>query len=262
MPAPLTVAAAQFAGSSDPTRNAQRILTAMEQAARRGACLLVTHECALSGYAGVDIESPRAIDRRALRAGEEAIRERAAALSLAVCLGSTRFRAGKAYNTLCLIDGRGRTRAVYAKRALYGGDPEHYAPGTANGVAAAGLGFRLGLRVCFEFRFPEYFRELLQRGVALAAIAFSMVGPTAAKLAIARAHLMSRAAENGLAIVAANNLNGVSNAPTCIIDADGRILREAGTRRAAVIAAPLDLTPAQGLRGAIRRHARRLSAPQ
>ena len=251
----LRVAAYQFVGSDSLVRNAEALHDGLAQAARARADLLVTQECALTGYAGVDRDSPCSLDRRALADATRTLAGAARRHRVALALGTTEFTDAGAHNAVRLIAANGRTLGRYAKRAPYGRDADHYAPAPAWSGVHTVRRVRVGLRVCFEFRFPEYFRELLLAGVRLAAMGFSMVGPDDAKRAVARAHLMSRAAENGIAIVAANNRNGVQNCPTCIVDPDGRVLAEAPPDRDALVVETLAFPPPTGLRRAIRRRA-------
>ncbi|MHC4885091.1 MAG: carbon-nitrogen hydrolase family protein [Planctomycetota bacterium] len=256
----LCVGAFQFKGSADVERNTKAILRGMKRAAKRGVQLLALHECALTGDAGVELTCPGEIDRRALKVATQAIVQEAARLQLTVALGTTTFTGGKVYNSLQLIDAHGRSRGRYHKRAMYGEDAQHYEEGEGGGVYRIG-GLRVGLRICFEFRFPEYFRELLAARVDLAVMGFSMVGPDDRKRATARAHLMSRAAENGIWILAANNLNGVQNAPTCLIDPDGNVVAEASTNREALIVGRVRRGAGTPLSHGIAAMARALQAP-
>lgn len=256
--APLTVAAFQFAATGRPEENAASILRGLHEAAARGADLLLTQETALTGYAGVDLPDPAAIDRDELARATEYLRARVRELGLALALGTTHFGEGVPHNALELIGADGRTLAVYAKRAMYGEDEKHYAPGAEAGEPVALGDWRVGLRVCFDFRFPEYFRELFRQQAALVLCAFSMVGEDDAKRSIALAHLRSRAAENGFWIAAANSTSRVQNCPTCIVDPDGAVVAEAPPDREALITAAVQPPPPDALRERIVAVARRL----
>ena len=56
----LVVGAFQFAGSGDAVRNAAALERGIGEAAKRGVRLLATQECALSGYAPTEVQSPGA----------------------------------------------------------------------------------------------------------------------------------------------------------------------------------------------------------
>ncbi len=256
----LRVAAWQFEGSDDPERNLAAIVRGLARARRRRARLVLFQECALSGYASVDLPSPAAIDRNALARAERDLRAAVKEHRLWAAVGTTTFpdAGGAAENALTLIGPDGRARGTYAKRAMYGDDARHYAPGTSSGGIHTVGGLRTGLRICYEFRFPEYFRELLAARVELGLVAFSMVGPTPAKRPVARAHLVSRAAENGLWLLTANSLSRAQNAPTCLVDPDGTVLEELPDGREGLLVGTVERTRPGGLRSAIRAHARAL----
>jgi omega-amidase len=255
---PLRVAAFQFRGSGDAEANCSAILRGLESAAAQGARMVATQECALSGYAGVDIPNAWQSDPRALQDGVRQIAVAAVRLNLYVSLGCVMFARGKTYNALRLIGPDGRTRLLYYKRAMYGDDVANYSVGARDGAAEID-GVRTGLRICYEFRFPEYFREMLLAQADLVVMGFSMVGTDDAKFETAKAHLCSRAAENGLWILAANNTNGVQNAPTCLVNPEGRITAEAPRGEEALIVGDVQPGARTPLCEAIRAHGRSLA---
>ena len=236
------------------------MLRGVRRAARRGVELLVMQECALTGYAGVDRTGCEDLDWSEVERAEDrlAVAAREHGLSLAYGTAVRSAGGGRPGNAMRLVDARGRRRLTYCKRAMYGDDRRHYAPGSGPGRACMVCGFRVGLRVCFEFRFPEYFRELLARRVEIALVGFSMVGPDARKLPVARAHLQSRAAENGMWVVGANSLSGVQNAPTCIVTPEGGVAAAAPPGRETLIRHRAVAEAGGPLRRSIVGHARSL----
>ncbi|MFB6070268.1 MAG: carbon-nitrogen family hydrolase [Halanaeroarchaeum sp.] len=72
-------------------------------------------------------------------------------------------------NTTVLLDRDGSTLAVYRKRHLFGYESEEaqlLVPGESLGVADF-EGFRVGMTTCYDLRFPELYRDLVDRGVTL-----------------------------------------------------------------------------------------------
>jgi len=71
------------------------------------------------------------------------------------------------YNAAVLADG-GRVRAVYKKIHLFDAygyrESRLFEPGRELAISDVG-GFRVGLAVCFDLRFPELFRAMAYRGV-------------------------------------------------------------------------------------------------
>lgn len=101
----------------------------------------------------------------------------------------------------------------------------------------------LGVAVCYDLRFPEYFRHLADNGVGVTAV------PAAFTEVTGQAHwhvlLRARAIENQMFIIASNqggahDENRVTYGHSCIIDPWGRVLDEISTGEGIAIA-PIDL---------------------
>ena len=135
-----------------------------------------------------------------------------------------------------LFDDRGRQVARYDKVHLFDvqvvGSAERYAesatiePGDRYVVAATPLG-RLGLAVCYDLRFPEQFRCMVEQGMEL------LVLPAAFTAATGKAHwetlLRARAIENQCYVIASaqggKHANGRETyGDSLIIDPWGEIL--------------------------------------
>jgi steroid delta-isomerase-like uncharacterized protein len=88
-------------------------------------------------------------------------------------------------------------------------------------------GLRVGTRVCYEVRFPEYFRELFRKQVDVALVALASVAdaPDPERTDVYQAHLVSRASENAMWVLSANS-SRARRAPACLIDPDGNVRAE------------------------------------
>ncbi len=108
--------------------NVARLITALDEAARRGADLLLSPEGSLSGY------RPD-FDRRTAEAGLAAVTAHARARGLGLALGTCRIEAdGRCYNQLRFYQPSGRCLGYHAKTLLCGtpepeshGEIQHYA---------------------------------------------------------------------------------------------------------------------------------------
>jgi predicted amidohydrolase len=152
-----------------------------------------------------------------------------------VVLGLMTFTRVGAQNSVRLVSPNGRARKAYHKRALYGWDENHFTPGEGPGAIHVVDGMRLGLRVCYEARFPEYFRELFRQQADLVGVSFADVRGTSNKYDVMRSHLVSRAAENGMYVLSANSCSSEQGAPTALIDPDGLVMEEAPRNQEALI---------------------------
>jgi deaminated glutathione amidase len=117
-------------------------------------------------------------------------------------------------------------------------ESESYAPGDAVAVFDSDIG-RLGIGICYDLRFPELFRTMVDKGADI------IVLPSAFTRQTGWAHwlplLRARAIENQCLVVAANQ-GGIHDAKrqtsggSVVIDSWGRVLAEAGLGEACVVA--------------------------
>lgn len=138
---------------------------------------------------------------------------------------------GSLTNTSLLFDGAGELHATYRKLHLFGfgeGEPVLMSAGK-DVVVARTAEANIGMSTCYDLRFPEMYRRLLDDGADLfvipAAWPFSRIGHWSV---LARA----RAIENQCVVVAVNTA-GVSGRTklggrSVVVDATGRVLAEAG----------------------------------
>jgi predicted amidohydrolase len=164
----LRLATCQFPVSADVRANGEWVRTQMREASDQGADLIHFSECALSGYAGVDLPSIEDLDWDALHQETEAILSLARELEVWVVLGSTHRLSGdhKPHNCLYLIGPEGTILDRYDKRFCTDGDLKFYSPGD-HFVTFEVHGVRCGLLICYDIRFPELYREYCKLGVRL-----------------------------------------------------------------------------------------------
>ena len=153
----MRIAAFQFDSSGGGlAHNFAAIERAISEAAKNKVRLLVFHECALTGYPPVDLDIGE-IDFRALATYTAKIQQLAKEHDLYIAIGTIREHDVKRYNSTLLILPDGEIAGNYDKRALWGWDLDHFAKGDEPGIFEID-GVKVGFRICFEVRFPEYFR--------------------------------------------------------------------------------------------------------
>lgn len=170
----LKVATCQFPVSADIDANLRFIKRQMGVAHERGAHVAHFPEGALSGYAGADFESFAGFDWGRLHAATTRVLEFARMLGLWVVLGSAHRLTGvhKPHNSLYVINDVGQIVERYDKRFCSGnpeersGDLAHYSPGSHPSVWAID-GVRCGALICYDYRYPELYREYAKVGVQL-----------------------------------------------------------------------------------------------
>ncbi|MEW6755743.1 MAG: carbon-nitrogen hydrolase family protein [Candidatus Latescibacterota bacterium] len=181
----------------------------------------------MCGYPPVERDSVGSIDTGAQREALDRVAGLAQEHSMFMAVGLVTIDEAGARNSLCLLPPDGRARQVYDKRALWGWDVGNYRPGEADGICDVD-GVRVGLRICYEARFPEYFRELFRERIDLALVALCHVG-SAVRREVYRSHLVSRTSENAMYVLSANSTSRAQLAPTCLIDPDGELVGECQT---------------------------------
>ena len=218
----------QFVSGSDIGTNANAIYRAIYKASDEKVRLLVFHECAACGYPPVETPDIEKIDYKAMDELLENVKKLAREKDMYIALGLIRQEKGKRYNSVCLISPEGSIMGIYDKRALWGWDLNHFERGTQSGLFDID-GVRVGFRICFEVRFPEYFRELFKEQAELCFVLFSDVSDQDSPLRydIIKSHLITRAVENVMTVVSVNSISGFQTAPTAVFNINGAKVLEA-----------------------------------
>jgi predicted amidohydrolase len=170
----IRVATCQFPVGSDVDANLRYILRQVRLAKDRGAHVAHFPEGALSGYAGTDFESFEGFDWERLRVATRRVLDLAGELGMWVVLGSAhRLSDGhEPHNSLYVISAAGEIIDRYDKRFCAGdpagrtGDLAHYSPGDHPSVWTIN-DVRCGALICYDYRFPELYREYRRDGVDL-----------------------------------------------------------------------------------------------
>jgi predicted amidohydrolase len=208
----LNVAALQLSSQAVVSENLERAASIAAEAARAGAELLVLPEN--FALMGDDAQKRGAAELLGDESApiQRALRDIARREQVAIVAGGFPERSAdpqRPFNTSLLLDAMGAQVAVYRKLHLF--DAELGAHGSAreSGSTTAGgeivvgsvNGFTLGLSICYDLRFPELYRALVDRGAEILSI------PAAFTLYTGKDHwhvlLRARAIESGCYVVAA-----------------------------------------------------------
>jgi predicted amidohydrolase len=168
------VATCQFPVTAQIDANLTFIRQQMRAAKESGADVAHFPEAALSGYAGTDFESFADFDWDELRQATSDVLDCARDIGLWAVLGSAHRLSGehKPHNSLYVINSLGEIVDRYDKRFCSGtpdglsGDLRHYSPGDHASVWTIN-GTRCGALICYDYRFPELYREYKKQGVEL-----------------------------------------------------------------------------------------------
>jgi omega-amidase len=218
----------QFRGSDSVSENHEAIIRAITSASQNKVRLLVFQECATCGYPPIETLAIEKINFEILNSYLQEIKQLAKKYDMYIVLGTIRKQSSKYYNSVQLIDPNGEIIGNYDKRALWGWDLDNFTKGESLGIYQID-GIQIGFRICFEVRFPEYFRELFKSNVQLCFVSFCDVSEqdSIERYGIIKAHLVTRAVENVMTIISVNSISKYQTAPTVVIDSNGHIVSEA-----------------------------------
>ena len=222
----VAIAVAQFAPSTDAVANLASIRELAATAVGRGAKLVVFPEYAsyfapTLGQDFVDAAQPLDGDFVA------GVRALATELDIYVIVGLVERidEAARFSNTLVAVSPAGDVVATYRKLHLYDafGDRESawVRPGDIEPPQVFEFeGFRVGLQTCYDLRFPEITRRLVDAGATLVLVPSEWVrGPL--KEAHWRTLVTARALENTLYVAAADHTPPIGVGNSMIVDPMG-----------------------------------------
>jgi len=254
------IAVAQFAPGEDKNANLAALRELAEEAAGRGARVVVAPEYAMY--------TAPAMDRRFVDSAEPldgpyatGLRELAAQLGVHLVAGMNEQRDGSTiFNTLVAADPAGDITALYRKLHLYDAfgftESSIVHPGTVEApmtFEADGLVF--GMQTCYDLRFPEVTRRLVDAGADVVLVPAEWVpGPLKEDHFVTL--LRARAIENTVYVAAADQCAPTGAGNSMIIDPMGVVLASLGERTGTAVAtaerdrmaAVRKVNPALGLR--------------
>lgn len=222
----MRVGAYQFSVTSDINTNFEKIKYAINEAKERQVKLLVFPECALTGYPPRDIGSSAEVDFQKLAAIYNKLQESSNLFDMHIIVGTIMQENSKYYNT-AMIFSPFQEKQTYSKRALWGWDRDNFTIGNTEGVIPIG-NWRIGIRICFEIRFPEFFRELYKKQTDLNIVMFYDVNDynDVSRYEMIKSHILTRAVENVTYTLTVNAIAPFQTAPTILYDRSGQALCE------------------------------------
>ena len=225
----------------DVAGNLAGCIARLEQAATEHCDLVVFPECALSGYMFSDEEAARGCAEPVPGPCTDALAQACARRGLHCALGLLELDGARLHNTAVLI-GPGGLIGRYRKShiACIGAD-QFTVPGEEPYVVHDTPIGRIGLQICYDWRFPEITRVLALRGAEV--IVHPTNSPAPAR-ELAEFITRARAAENAVFFLTANRCGEEQGTSffgwSQIVDPGGHRLAEAGDAET-TITADLDL---------------------
>jgi deaminated glutathione amidase len=225
---PVAIAVAQFAPIDDETVNLESIARLAGDAANRGALLVVFPEYA--SYFSPRMEGAEAVAHAQPLHGPfvRALAELATELGVHLIAGFIERVEGESdrvSNTLVAVGPDGDLVAQYRKLHLYDAfgsrESDWIVPGPIEEPAVFPFaGFTVGLQTCYDLRFPEVTRRLVDAGADLIAVPSEWVrGPR--KEAHWRTLATARAIENTAYLAAADHPPPIGVGNSLVVDPMG-----------------------------------------
>jgi predicted amidohydrolase len=230
----MRMAVVQYAAGMDKPANLARVRASIGEAADDGATLVIAPEAAMHDFGPQDLAlAPVAepIDGPFV----SGLAEVASGRGVTVVAGMFESVGGdltRAYNTVVAIGPDGALIGRYRKQHLFDAlgwrESDRLVAGEATNLLAFDCGeFRVGVLTCYDIRFPELARALIDDGVTLLAVPTAWVaGPLKARQY--RTLATARAIENVCYVASAVQSPPSYTGESVVIDPFGEVIAELG----------------------------------
>lgn len=221
----MRIAAYQFPVSSDINVNFESIAGAVRTARSNSVQLVVFPECALTGYPPRDLKNSSDVDFDLVEAKCSELQKLSDENDISLIVGTV--CRGNGIRNRAILFRPGKPGEYYDKKALWGWDKDNFVPGDNDGVFEID-GVSFGIRICYEIRFPEYFRQLYRRKTDVNIVLFYDAADQddLFRYQLITGHLQTRAVENVTTFLSVNTIRPYQTAPTAVIGKNGKILKE------------------------------------
>lgn len=223
----------------DKEANLKKILAYIDEAAAKGAKLIVFPECALTGYVLRGKEETAKVAETIPGPSTDIIAEKAAARGVYIVLGMVEVYGINFYNAAVLIGPEGVIGKYRKNHPWYGAEADWP-------VTAGDLGYpvfetaigNIGMMICYDAWFPEPARILALGGADIIAFPTNAVAVPAGFAAFDHI-LQTRAIENHVWVIAADRIGVEREIPFAgrsqIIDIYGDVMVEASPDKEEII---------------------------
>lgn len=229
----MIVTVGQFNATTDKAANISAATDLIEQAAQQGSSLVVLPENAMWSDPDVDADAEGAAESID-GPFATAIARQARASGITVVVGMTEAQGaagGRPSNTVFVVDPNGSLQGAYHKVHLYDAfgyrESDRIRAHTPEAVTFTLRGVTFGVMTCYDVRFPEMARFLVDAGAqALIVPAAWAVGP--AKEDHWTTLTRARAIENTVYVLASGQTGPTCTGRSAVIDPMGHLVASAG----------------------------------
>ncbi|HJP33072.1 MAG TPA: carbon-nitrogen hydrolase family protein [Candidatus Latescibacteria bacterium] len=232
----LRIATAQFPVGRGIERNLKYMVELTGEAKRKKGDVVHFSETCLGGYAGSEFRSWEGYDWKLLADAEQSLLQLSKKLRIGIVYGTNRKVSGTDVRNSLVYINAGKRVAHYDKRFCTGGDLKFYNSGKRF-VTFELKGFKCGLLICYDVRFPELYREYKKRKTQVVFQSFYNARAKKANIhtTIMRPSLQTRAATNYLYISANNSSGYYQSWPSIFVLPDGTIAQSCRQHRTGLI---------------------------
>lgn len=254
----LRVATCQFSVEGQVRKNLRQMLTLLDEAIDEKADIAHFSETCLTGYPGVDLPDLSETDWEEVADATRQIQAAARRGKIWVLLGSSHPLGDglRPHNSIYVINARGEIVDRYDKRFCTGRggkkrtlDLAHFEPGNRTTTFRI-KGFTCGVLICYDYRFPELFREYKKLGVEVMFQSFHNARTMPVDnqkydiwRTIVPATMSCRAAENHFWVSANNSQARPSRWASFVVRPDGQIVGQLKLHKASVLITDMVMDP-------------------
>jgi predicted amidohydrolase len=255
------IALVQQHASANKTDNVSRGLAAVDEAARRGAAIVIFAELAFERFHPQRPASGNALQLAETVPGPitDAFADRARKHGVAIVLNLYERDGQRAFDCSPVIDADGsllgRTRMIHITDYACFHEQGYYTPGDTGAPVYDTRAGRIGVAICYDRHYPEYMRALAVGGADL------VVVPQAGAVGewpegLYEAEMRVAAFQNGYFVALCNRVGEEEcltfSGESFVCGPDGRIVAQAPALQETILYAEIDLAETS------RSHARRL----
>jgi predicted amidohydrolase len=230
----------QFAATTDVEANLEVVSVRVAEAAAAGADLVVLPEATMYDFGPPDLELgpvAQALDGPFVTALSDLASSQGVWIVAGMFEKSSDGR--RPYNTLVALDSVGELQATYRKTYLYDSfgyrESDRLLAGTGEPTVIACEGLIVGLMTCYDLRFPELARGLVDRGAEVVVVPAAWVrGPLKEDHWVTL--LRARAIENTVYVAAAAQTGRAYCGRSMIVDPMGIAVAALGDEEAVATA--------------------------
>ncbi len=249
----MRIGLAQMQIGDSLTGNAEKVVSFIREASSDKVDFIAFPETCLTGYLGISLNCLSSVKMKSLYKALNEIQDLCRELCISVATGQYFRRCGRWYNNAVVFGSDGKCKTSYDKNHLIDRDCFDVVAGREPPEVFQLQKARVSIGICHDIRYPEPWRWAAIKGSQIQACLFYGVRSESdlRDQEIYDAHLSTRAAENGVFLVATNVAAKEQMVRSQIRDPEGRLLVRANSWKEELLVS--DIEPDLGGQGWVER---------